>query len=87
MKFRVPRLLIALPVIACVLLPQAWACAPESMPLHGSNWGGSSGSPSQLDYVVLASMADSSNWLVMSAYEAKARKAELRGGGVGGEYR
>jgi hypothetical protein len=66
LNVRLARLLLTTPLLASVaLLTPASAQAPAALPLCGN-----SASPSKLDYLVLASFADSSNWLAMSAYAA-----------------
>jgi hypothetical protein len=67
MKLRLVRLLIGIPLLASIaLLSPVGARAPTALPQYTD-----SGCPSKLDYVVLASFADSSNWLAMSAYRAQ----------------
>jgi hypothetical protein len=69
MTFRLARLLIATPVLASIaLLSPASGRAPAAMPSCGHTE--SSGVPSRLDYLVLASLADSSSLLAMAAYPA-----------------
>jgi hypothetical protein len=66
MNFRLARLLLAIPLLASVaLLTPVSARAPAALPL-----GGNAASPSKLDYLLLASLADSANFLAMSAYSA-----------------
>jgi hypothetical protein len=66
MKLRLGRLLIGVPILASIaLLSSAAARAPAAPPQYAD-----SECPSKLDYVVLASFADSSNLLAMSAYRA-----------------
>lgn len=62
MKFRVARLLIAVPMLASIALLSPASAAVQSAG-HGP-------CPSRFDYLVLASFADSSNLLAMSAYRA-----------------
>jgi hypothetical protein len=67
MTFRVARLLMATPILASIaLLSPASECAPATKPSLGH--AESSGAPSRLDYLLLASLADSSSLLAMAAY-------------------
>jgi hypothetical protein len=64
MNTRLAGLLIAVPLFAC-----AASLAPTSPQVPAALRScDPAASPSRLDYVVLASLADSSNWLAMSAY-------------------
>lgn len=66
MTVRLARLFVAMPIIASIaLLSAASRDVPAAIPLYGD-----AASPSKLDYLVLASLADSSNLLAMSAYRA-----------------
>lgn len=68
MTFRLARVLIGVPLLASMaLLSPASAQAPAA-PLSGHM-----NSPSKLDYLVLASLADSSNLLALSTYRAPPR--------------
>jgi len=70
MKFRLVRVLTGIPVLVSIaLLTPASAHAPATASRTcSSSSASSSSSPSQLDYLVLASFADSANMLGMSAY-------------------
>jgi hypothetical protein len=69
MTFRVARLLIATPILASLsLLSPASGRAPATMPSRGHTE--SPAAPSRLDYVLFASLADSSSLLAMAAYRA-----------------
>jgi hypothetical protein len=69
MTFRVARLLIATPILASLaLLSPASGRAPTAMPARGHTE--SPGAPSRLDYLLIASLADSSSLLAMAAYRA-----------------
>jgi hypothetical protein len=73
---RLARLLLTTPLLASVaLLTPASAQAPAALHLCGN-----SASPSKLDYLVLASFADSSNWLAMSAYSAAPKQDSAESG-------
>ena len=64
MTFHVARILIgALVLVTLALLSPASAQAPAGAVAHACR-------PSKLDYLVLASFADSSNMLAMSTYRA-----------------
>ena len=66
MKLRLRRLLIVIfLLVLMVLLSFVAARASTAQPLYTQ-----SECPSKLDYVVLASLANSPNWLAMSAYRA-----------------
>jgi hypothetical protein len=76
MNSRLVRLLFAMPLLASVaLLTPASARAPAALQLCGN-----SASPSKLDYLVLASLADSSNWLALSAYSAAPKQISAGSG-------
>ncbi|HWJ36595.1 MAG TPA: hypothetical protein VNR70_15115 [Steroidobacteraceae bacterium] len=69
MKFRRARLLIATPILAWIaVLSPASAGAPAAVPSNGH-----AGCPSNFDYLVLASLADSSSLLAMSAFREPPR--------------
>jgi hypothetical protein len=69
MTFRVARLLIAAPILASLaLLSPASGRAPAATPSRGHTE--SPGAPSRLDYLLFASLADSSSLLAMAAYRA-----------------
>jgi hypothetical protein len=76
MNVHLARLLFATPLLASLaLLAPASAQAPAA--LHPC---GNSASPSKLDYLVLASLADSSNLLAMSAYSAAPKQDSTAAG-------
>jgi hypothetical protein len=78
LNIRLARLLLTTPLLASVaLLTPASAQAPAPAALHLC---GNSASPSKLDYLVLASFADSSNWLAMSAYSAAPKQDSAESG-------
>ena len=82
MNTRLSRLLIAMPLLAAAAsLTPASAEAPAALQLCAN-----SASPSKLDYLVLASLADSSNWMAMSA-EARAQTSGRQVGWIHGEIR
>jgi hypothetical protein len=69
MTLRVARLLIATPILASLaLLSPASERAPATLPSRGR--AESPEAPSRLDYLLLASLADSSSLLAMAAYRA-----------------
>jgi hypothetical protein len=69
MTLRVARLLIATPILASLtLLSPASERAPATLPSRGH--AESPEAPSRLDYLLLASLADSSSLLAMAAYRA-----------------
>jgi hypothetical protein len=75
MNSRLVRRLFAMPLLASVaLLTPASAHAPAALQLCGN-----SASPSKLDYLVLASLADS-NWLGISAYSAAPKQISAGSG-------
>ncbi len=76
MNIRLARLLLTTPLLACAaLLTPASAQAPAALQHCGI-----SASPSKLDYLVLASFADSANWLAMSAYSAAPKQDSTASG-------
>jgi hypothetical protein len=68
MTFRLARLLVMIPILGSIALMSA---ASAAMPAHGQ-----SACPSKFDYLVLASFADSSNLLAMSAYRAPKQESQ-----------
>jgi hypothetical protein len=75
MKFPLLRLLVAVPAITSIaLLSPACADAPMAPPpgAHADFSSAIAGSPSKLDYLVFASLADSSRLPTLTAYRAPA---------------
>jgi hypothetical protein len=69
MKLRLARALLGLPVLASIaLLSPASGNTPQYAVAAGAN------SPTPLDYVVLASLADVSNLLSLSTYDRASNK-------------
>ncbi len=64
MIFRIARFMSTGPLLAAALLSPACAQAPAKLQDKTAAF------PSKLDYVVLASLADSPNLLALSAYSA-----------------
>jgi len=72
MTFRLARLLVAAPMLASIaLLSPASERAPATKPSRGQAESPEvPEAPSRLDYLLLASLADSSSLLAMAAYRA-----------------
>jgi hypothetical protein len=71
MTFHLARLLVVMPILgSIVLMSPASGGIPAAMPY------GQAGCPSKFDYLVLASFADSSNLLAMTAYRAPKQKSQ-----------
>jgi hypothetical protein len=78
MAFRLVRLLIATPLLASIaLLSPASGRAPATKPSRGHTE--SPQAPSRLDYLLLASLADSSSLLALAAYLAPESRAPAKG--------
>jgi hypothetical protein len=67
MTLRLTRLLVATPILASIaLMSPASGRAPATMP--SCTQAESAKAPSRLDYLLIASLADSSNLLALAAY-------------------